>query len=1246
MLKKITQRNNSMARTGRSQEARILPALDANYVKLYREDLGAYVQFLKAMGPLLTFYNDEDQAQGTWGEFLGKDLAIRIIELQAFDPDALAEEFGEIMQVVKWGGDRNVVEEAAFQGLQAMLRMLLRVEDLRLVSQTLPAFQNEILSLIREKFGPIRQRFLAQLREKFEGRKEGRSILEKGERNFGDVWDLENDDGTVPLPDPDFEQLPRLFNQLVDFLRLLKAAGQRYLGELLDSGQVSPHIALLFTFNKLMGRAGNELNDFTARHLEHYYRKVLQLEEKPGSPDQIHVVFRLAQNAKGLHLPVGTELDAGEDALGKQLAYRLDRSIQLSHTRLTDIKAVIHDESCPDFELFEHSELEVEAFFVNSEELESEAKLKDCYQMFLPGLAIADPILHLDPANSLLKFRFHFDNDSFLGFRDRIFEAASPSYQTKYGEPELSYKILKVNQLIGDLMVVDYTTEEGEWARVHTENVEFKLVSSGDRLTFNVLDLEILFNPADPPIQPCLSEKYPQASASEVPLFKFSLNPSKLHLYYTLVDLILNQIQIDVNVLGLGSLILQNDYGLLDPDTPFQPFGPLADIGSSFYIGHPRIFNQSLTKVNLKIEWFEVPTEQGGFAEYYKDYVGIEDNGDFKVGVSILDQKQWKPRTDRQVIDLFETLDEGNETGQRRVSRIRQVTDLEMELLEMKSNSGRREITMYNHETLTGFMRLELLSPQVGFGHRQYPEVIGRTSMEGMLKKKFIPPPNRPFNPAVKSISLDYSASCTINFHKMDQESHQWIYHLHPFGVDFLNPEFGFSRQYFLTRYGLGSHLMMGLEDYEAGRELSLLFEINEGGALEYARPLEVTWAYLKGDLWRRVQMEEILYDTTNGMTQTGLIRMVLPELSKQEAEILPPGKTWLRCCSPLGNDFLQNILDVHCQAASATFVDRENDPAHYQQALPSGSIKGMLPGNVNVAEVLQPHPSFGGRPPEEGLDFLKRTSERLRHKDRAVSAWDCETLVLEAFPQIQKVICLSHLSLDYETAPGEILLIVIPRVSKKDREMKRIPRVGPSILNAIQEHVQRRTFAFARVHVRNPALEYVRINMRVKFQKGYDDVTYYKNKLNEDIFQLLMPWLYDVDAEIKPGQVIFAAQVIRFLDSRDYIDYISNFSLYHFVEGKLLPPSKDSAAKQKARPRAPGALMLSVPQHHFELIQDDGAPLEGIGLSATGLDFSIPASEEQYEEGIERIIIEKDFQIPEEDSTPRENISINIKWN
>jgi hypothetical protein len=107
------------------------------------------------------------------------------------------------------------------------------------------------------------------------------------------------------------------------------------------AGSARPHFALLLTFLELLGHAREQLNGLTGRHLDHYYRDVLQMRPEPATPDRASVVFRLAAGVSELRVPAGTALQAGRDSSGAaaDLPHRA-RALMVSRARVDALRSV------------------------------------------------------------------------------------------------------------------------------------------------------------------------------------------------------------------------------------------------------------------------------------------------------------------------------------------------------------------------------------------------------------------------------------------------------------------------------------------------------------------------------------------------------------------------------------------------------------------------------------------------------------------------------------------------------------------------------------------------------------------------------------------------------------------------------------------------------------------------------------------------------------------------------------------
>jgi len=204
--------------------------------------------------------------------------------------------------------------------------------------------------------------------------------------------------------------------------------------------------------------------------------------------------------------------------------------------------------------------------------------------------------------------------------------------------------------------------------------------------------------------------------------------------------------------------------------------------------------------------------------------------------------------------------------------------------------------------------------------------------------------------------------------------------------------------------------LFIGLEKLLPLQSISMLFQFAEGSAEnEDDDPPTINWSYLTYNEWRPFKADNIVSDGTYGFQTTGIIKIDIPQDASTHNTIITDGLLWL-CASVTENaNRIPQLIDIVTQAVEAEFKDQDNDQSHFDNALPAGSVSKLSTPVAQISKVQQPFASFDGKHQEIGKEFYTRVSERLRHKGRAISAWDYEHLVLDRFPSIYKVKCITH---------------------------------------------------------------------------------------------------------------------------------------------------------------------------------------------------------------------------------------------
>lgn len=416
----------------------------------------------------------------------------------------------------------------------------------------------------------------------------------------------------------------------------------------------------------------------------------------------------------------------------------------------------------------------------------------------------------------------------------------------------------------------------------------------------------------------------------------------------------------------------------------------------------------------------------------------------------------------------------------------------------------------------------------------------------GLFGEKQVVIPNEPWTPILKNIAIDYKATAQVKDIA--------LIHLYPYQNTSKAEELEQHPALFPTFCDEGT-LFIGLKNLQPGSNLNILFQLAEATADSESGRVKVQWYYLENNSWKTLREGfEVLEDHTDELTTSGIVKFALPANMTSENTILPKGLHWIKAAVAERSLSLSEIMGIYTQAVRATFTNKVlNDQLRLAQPLTSGSLAKLNESDSSVKKVSQPFDSFGGQVPEEEGHFYVRVSELLRHKGRAIQKFDYERLALEAFPQLFKVKCVNHsfglnahhYLNDMPMAPGYVLLAVIPDLNQLKAAQQFEPRVPVSLLDKIQAHLQQRTSPFVRLRVMNPRYEKVNFCLKVKLYLGKDE-SFYKDKLKRDLQEFLAPWAIGLYDKLTFGQQINQSDIIGFLETRDYLDYILELKMQH----------------------------------------------------------------------------------------------------
>lgn len=684
---------------------------------------------------------------------------------------------------------------------------------------------------------------------------------------------------------------------------------------------------------------------------------------------------------------------------------------------------------------------------------------------------------------------------------------------------------------------VKYTSAQG-WTDIKPVSVGF----SENQLEF-ILVLQQSFPSMD------INEE----SRFDQPALKFSLNPNAAFYGYDFFErLQFSKVSCQINVKNIRDLVLYNQIGPVSGDGPFLPFGPTPNNYSYLLVGNKEVFSKQFQKLRLNIDWMDLPTDAGGFDAYYNLYGQKLDNQSFKAKVSNLSSGDWVPKAEmREEIELFE--------GENLLENFSQFQLNTSKLAPSQDYNWRPEVLEYTGSTQRGFLKVQLSSPKFSFGHQQYPNLLSKMAIEnaksmtgllsGILKKKTeMNMPNPPYTPKIDKLSVDYISSFEMTFDSsigQKKSNGHAYYHLLPFGGYIKNPVRPNGLQ-MIPSFDYEGALYLGIKDFKPPGTLTLFFNLKETDAVQDPDPQgkgSLEWHVLHGNDWLRLKPQQVSSDTTDNFLHAGIVKLDISYPGRPKAStVMDDGLFWIMVNSKKNTQIMGEVIDISTNAVVARYSPNgENQPVNY--SIDPNTISESTEDLPAINSINQPLKSFGGLEEEVRSHFYIRVSERLRHKNRCVNAYDYERIILEAFPDISKVLCID--SYDWKSnqpKSGKVLIVLVPVI--KDRTVANVttPSTSVKTLRKVRELIKSKTSPFVDVDVINPEYEHMRVFADVKFVKG-ESAGYYLKLLNEELKSFISPWIVDPMAEPLFQRRFPIEDIQSFIQSRKYVEFVTKVS-------------------------------------------------------------------------------------------------------
>jgi len=1219
----VCDRRGPLSRTGTAQPDRDIPERRPDHFRLDERDTADLILFGRRFARQIRYYDPTGAAAGDWSRFFDSDISAILAAIARLPVDPFRRALADAQGFLEADPSRPDAELQSHFALVFHLPLILLRELTHRIGPLDPehALRRSLTQLIGQSIGPR----LAELAAYHRGAVD-EGVIPSTALNPADFSTATNtgpgpriaDEVAAlvfadPVPFQDTALPPRpiagfapdgwnafylaqdadpapyqdgadLYARIYDALnynlmvksieRIFQAlararaeAEAQLAASLQDFAGHTPHYGLWLAFLSMFDRARGELNEFTGRHMDFYYQDVLRLTRKAPTPDHAHLLVELARGTEAHLLPAGTLVRAGKDAGGKDVAYALDEDFVANRAQVAELRAVRIETTT----VAGKAQVRVRASPVAASADGLGAELPEEDPHFAPfgpdaapfarvGFAVADHQLFLREGERTALIRFTTAQPGALsplnGFRIRL--------TAEEGWLELP---------AGDHF-------KGQFAG---GQVLFTLKLSGDHPAIVGHDpaLHQGAYPAGVPVAEILLDWDGDETAAARAMAVFR-------------DATRQKVKVKTAANGLRRMSIRTDDGTADPAADFLPFGAEPRKDGQWIIGSAEVFSRPLTGLSVNVTW-SAPYVKG---QYFED-VAVSD---YKVGFDYLSGGKWR-KSDTATVPLGL-----GGSGPQSIAA--------NSLGDAPSDAALAlEDAPFAATSRSGFLRMRL---NRGFGHRRYLDAKTVALIElaknggggggaviqakailtqnpgsqalnpaldfGQLAATLLPAivygpdglPRAPYTPEVAEISLDYTAA------EADVAS---VWRILPFGVE---PATAPGR--ILPALPYEGALFIGVEALDPPESLSLLMQVADGTGDPLLELPTLGHAWLGGKGWKNFKNQEVV-DRTGNLAGSGLLAYAMPQEAVTDGEEMPAGLHWLRITAPENAAAVNRLRLVAAQGVRATFADRGNDPAFLEDPLPAGTIAKLLRPDPAVKGLDQPFASFGGRGQEDREGFRRRASERLRHKDRAVTMWDYEHLALEALPRVHRAKCLNHTELqrqggkvvgDNELSPGAVTFVAVPYTLGHDLRDPLRPYADRATLRDLDTLLRARCSPFVRLETANPKFEEIHVSMNVAFRPGIADTDFYRQQIEAALIDHLTPWRRRGAKGVEFGGQVYKSTVIDFVEELSYVDYLEDVKMFHRPdpEGPVPPVDLEIIRATTAR-----SVLVSARTHAIGLV-------------------------------------------------------------
>ncbi|HYJ82156.1 MAG TPA: hypothetical protein VEW26_04840 [Allosphingosinicella sp.] len=1161
------------------QGARAPAALAPGYARLDERNFADLLAEFTHFARCVRYWNPDNVEDGDWGSLLTDDAAVLLALIATLDLEERAEAIRRLLRRARGKEALAVRERALRTVLEEVVDLAGVVDDWVDPSERAygkgPGHEAAelIVRILDSLLAPLFRRLHALLRAIERAGYWERDVLVVVGRFHG-RWSIDEVDeieigwiSEAAWLDSVTDPVGEAVEGFLSGLEALVAESREGLAASLDHGRHAPHIGLALAFLKLFGHEQERLNALLPKLARHFHERIVGASARPAYPDRTYLAFQAAAGGQGLPplIPKGMVFEAGTGGDGNPVRFATDRALAVSRAAVSQLRIWQ-----PELAGGVRRRVGVLAAAVDASGSVA-ATFAAAAAGPLPaaelGLILAGPAL--DARSGARRFDLTL----------RLRGVEWPSGADAEGFAAVLKSCFRLSIL----------TDEGwfDLAEVETDGSRLDGAEAEARFRF-ALAADSPATVAAAPALRLLLLQDARAPASGGTDIEVAPLPVFAQARVTGGGL-------DLAVDGLGDLVISTSSAPAASALGLAPFGVPAARGGWMQLDHPVLARGGIERLDLTLRWTNPPPHADGFTGYYRQYVVGLDRRVHGPDEPLIRNDSFRVRlaapVARGVQETDYLLFSGGASG-----RVDPVSGFTLSAGPSDSPPPPAEGRPSVRLTLTG--------PEHGFGDLLYPLNVARATQIlaagaagddrkplsiqilltpvkilmlpamllkalGKLLKKLLkalgkllkklwdlffltpdafkpeeepwdlfvttadsakpedpsvpvvpaPPddlatlmPNPPWRPVLAGLTLDYRAHFDLAPAPAASTAVLGLLHWTP--LDGPAPVAWEDGAPLLPPLPAEPSFDISMDGADAGAPLSLLFVVDRASAASASR-------WLVPGEERGPALATPVADSTESLARSGIVAF---------------GDSPARLRVVTDGGFPQ-IGAIMANAVSATRrLGRAGDPV---APLAAGAIRRMPPVK-GVASVHQPLASFGGVPAEGPGDVATRTSEALRHKGRAVLEWDCERLVLDSLPEVDRLRILPARGRDGEPKAGGILAVIVPAPGGPTPPDPERPSASAALCGRVEAALSARSSASAKVAAVGAVYVSLDVSASVALAPDAD-----LPRLEADIRAFLSPWGAegpDLPDSAAPSDI--AGALVRYLRNLEYVEAVADVAV------------------------------------------------------------------------------------------------------